>query len=32
MKKMPWELRDGDTYPNWPFDGMRIEVYGDEGR
>ena len=31
MKKMPWELRDGDTYPNWPFDGMRVEVYGTKG-
>ncbi|HOB75477.1 MAG TPA: Gfo/Idh/MocA family oxidoreductase [Phycisphaerae bacterium] len=31
MKKMPWELRDTDDYPNWPFDGMRIEVYGEKG-
>jgi hypothetical protein len=31
MKKMPWELRDGDTYPNWQFDGMSIEVFGEKG-
>ncbi len=31
MEKMPWELRDGDTYPNWTFDGMRIELYGSKG-
>jgi len=32
MKKMPWELRDKlDTFPNWPFDGMRVEVYGTKG-
>lgn len=32
MKKMPWELRDKlDTFPNWPFDGMRVEVYGSKG-
>lgn len=32
MKKMPWELRDKlDTFPNWPFDGMRVEVYGTRG-
>ncbi|MBP7935020.1 MAG: Gfo/Idh/MocA family oxidoreductase [Phycisphaerae bacterium] len=31
MKKMPWELRDGDTYPHWPFDGMRVEVHGTKG-
>jgi predicted dehydrogenase len=32
MKKMPFPLRERtDYYPNWPFDGMRIEVYGDRG-
>ena len=32
MKKMPFEMREKlDYYPNWPFDGMRIEVYGDKG-
>jgi predicted dehydrogenase len=31
MKKMPWELRDTDDYPNWTFDGMRIEVFGEKG-
>jgi predicted dehydrogenase len=31
MKKLPWELRDGAVYPNWPFDGMRVEVYGSKG-
>jgi len=32
MKKTPFELREKlDYYPNWPFDGMRIEVYGDKG-
>ncbi len=31
MKKMPWELRDTDDYPHWPFDGMRVEIYGSRG-
>ena len=31
MKKLPWELRDGVVYPNWPFDGMRVEIYGSKG-
>ena len=31
MKKMEWNTRDTDAYPNWPFDGMRIEVYGEKG-
>ena len=28
MKKHPFELRDQDALPNWPFAGTRIEVYG----
>jgi len=31
MKKMPWELRDGDTYPDWTWDGMKVEVLGSKG-
>lgn len=32
MQKLAWELRDKlDYYPNWPFDGMRVEVYGTRG-
>lgn len=28
MKKHPFELRDRDDLPNWPFAGTRIELYG----
>ena len=28
MKKHPFDLRDTDTMPTWPFAGTRIEVYG----
>ncbi len=28
MKKTPFDMRDTDTLPNWPFSGTRIEVYG----
>ena len=28
MKKHPFELRDTDALPNWPFAGTRIEIYG----
>jgi hypothetical protein len=28
MKKHPFELRDTDALPNWPFGGTRIEIYG----
>ncbi len=29
MDKTPLELRDkGDSMPNWPFNGTRVEVYG----
>ncbi|MCL4215651.1 MAG: Gfo/Idh/MocA family oxidoreductase [Candidatus Hydrogenedentes bacterium] len=28
MKKTPFELRDTDQLPNWPFSGTRIDVYG----
>jgi predicted dehydrogenase len=31
MEKMPWELRDGDEYPNWTYDGMTIQVFGSKG-
>ncbi len=32
MEKLAWELRDRlDYWPNWPFDGMRVEVYGTKG-
>jgi predicted dehydrogenase len=28
MKKTPFEMRDQDNLPNWPFSGTRIELYG----
>jgi predicted dehydrogenase len=28
MKKTPFELRDTDSLPNWPFSGTRIDIYG----
>ncbi len=28
LNKTPLELRDVDEFPNWPFNGTRIEVYG----
>ena len=28
MKKTPFELRDTDSLPNWPFSGTRFEIYG----
>jgi len=30
MKKTPFEMRDLDNLPNWPFSGTRIEIYGTE--
>lgn len=31
QKKTPQELRDTDDMPNWPFNGTRIEIFGDAG-
>ena len=31
QKKTPSELRDTDDVPNWPFNGTRIEIFGDGG-
>lgn len=31
QKKTPGELRDTDDVPNWPFNGTRIEIFGDGG-
>jgi predicted dehydrogenase len=28
MKKTPFDFRDTDSLPNWPFSGTRIEIYG----
>ncbi len=28
MRKTPFELRDTDQLPNWPFSGTRVEIYG----
>ncbi|MFP4501335.1 MAG: Gfo/Idh/MocA family protein [Candidatus Hydrogenedentota bacterium] len=28
MKKTPFEMRDTDNLPNWPFSGTRMEIYG----
>ena len=27
-KKTPFEMRDTDNLPNWPFSGTRMEIYG----
>ena len=32
MKKTPWEDRDHDILPDWPFNGTRIELYGTKRR
>ena len=31
MKKIPWNTRDSDKFPDWPFCSTRIEVMGTEG-
>lgn len=31
MSKTSTEIRYGDKFPNWPFNGDRIEIYGTEG-
>lgn len=31
MTKTPMELRDLDRFPDWPFNGTRVEVLGTEG-
>jgi predicted dehydrogenase len=31
MKKTPWDFRDTDEFPNWPFNATRVEVYGTKG-
>jgi len=31
MKKIPWNTRDSDKFPNWPFCSTRIEIMGTEG-
>jgi predicted dehydrogenase len=31
MLKIPWEIRDTDAFPNWPFDAMKVEVHGTTG-
>lgn len=31
QKKTPSEIRDTDDVPNWPFNGTRIEIFGDGG-
>ncbi len=28
MKKVPTAIREGADFPNWPFTGTRIEIYG----
>jgi predicted dehydrogenase len=28
MKKVPTAVREGASFPNWPFTGTRIEIYG----
>ena len=31
MKKTPWAMRDTDEFPNWTFNGTRVELYGTKG-
>jgi len=31
MKKTPWDFRDTDGFPNWPFNATKVEVYGTKG-
>jgi len=31
MTKTPMELRDLDRFPDWPFNGTRVEILGTEG-
>lgn len=31
QKKTPAEIRDTDGMPDWPFNGTRIEIFGDRG-
>ena len=32
MIKTPWAIRDSDQFPDWDFNGTKIEVYGSDGR
>lgn len=31
IKKIPYSIRDSDRFPNWPFTGTRVEIFGSEG-
>ena len=31
MKKTPWDIRDSDRFPNWPFSSTKVEILGTEG-
>lgn len=31
LKKTPFPLRDRDAFPDWPFNGTRIEIFGTQG-
>ena len=31
MTKTPQQMRDTDRFPNWPFNGTRVEILGTEG-
>jgi predicted dehydrogenase len=31
MKKTPMEVRDSDRFPDWPFNGTKVELLGTEG-
>ncbi|MFP4056245.1 MAG: Gfo/Idh/MocA family protein [Candidatus Brocadiia bacterium] len=31
MKKTPWDFRNTDDFPHWPFSATRIELYGTRG-
>jgi len=31
MKKTAIEIRESDTFPNWPFNATKVEIYGTKG-
>jgi len=32
MIKTSWEIRDSDQFPQWDFNGTKVEVYGSDGK
>ena len=31
IKKIAWDFRDTDGFPNWQFDSMKVEIHGTKG-